>query len=137
MSAQIFFPRNHETEYNLKQASKHSMQLRSRPQRRNSLMNSPHIGVKSYPSEIYIGANDTVDARSPDSQVKNPFDEEAPYSPVIFAPNRRLESGATVHGGVTILSAKSLAIRQSAVHPVVHSYTSPIGKPGLLSLCRL
>lgn len=49
-----------------------------------------------------------------------------------FAPNRRLDSGAKIHGGVTIvgLTEGNLAhhnYQSSNVHPFVHNFTSPIG----------
>lgn len=137
---QIFFPRSIETEYNLKQASKSSMQLRQRaPPGVGRYPNSPQSPTKSYPSETHItsGTQDAMSALSSDvhgdidAPVKNPFDLESyPYTPpVTFAPNRRLDSGATVHGNVTVLDARGLASRaeRASVHPFVTNYTSPIG----------
>lgn len=133
---QIFFPRSIETEYNLKQASHHkgsSFNLRSRAHQPHSTLSptSPH-SVKSYPSEIHIGHDGMSD--EPDSTFKNPWDAE-PYTftaapPVTFAPNRRLDSGAMVEGGVKTSSGRDAATRDpeaGGVHPFVHNYTSPIG----------
>lgn len=50
----------------------------------------------------------------------------------MFAPNRRLDSGATIEGGVQVvgLTEGNLArhnFQSSNVHPFVHNFTSPIG----------
>ncbi|THG94922.1 hypothetical protein EW026_g6638 [Hermanssonia centrifuga] len=68
--------------------------------------------------------------------MKTALDIEA-YSPpppvAMFAPNRRLPSGATVQGGVAVIAGgltdQNLAqhdFNTTSVHPFVHNFTSPI-----------
>ena len=89
--------------------------------------------MKSYPSEIDIRQDALSDEQTePESTIKNPWDaDQYTYAapPVTFAPNRRLESGATIQGGVK-MTGRELAARDpegGGVHPYVYTYTSPIG----------
>lgn len=137
----IFFPRNIQTEYSLKQATQHSrsLQLRSRTggARKDSYAAaSPRSPTKSHASELHLGAVGTLqDAStgerdlSPESPLKSPFELGEYVPPVTFAPNRRLETGGMVQGSVNVLAPRPLAMRGDAEaggHPFAHHYTSPI-----------
>ncbi len=148
---QIFFPRSIESEYAVKQASlqKSSFYLRTvrshtrTAEHRNSYAAaSPTKSPVSYTSE-YNGGLNTLGKHYPDSMdspttMKTALDIEA-YSPpppvAMFAPNRRLPSGATVQGGVAVIAGgltdQNLAqhdFNTTSVHPFVHNFTSPIGE---------
>ena len=113
------------------------MQLRSRAaNRKDSFATSPRSPTKSYPA--LAGDGVSRDGHSPDSPdgKGDPFDVEGVYEytpPVVFVPNRRLESGATIHGGVSVAAAKNLAARESSMtNPFVAGYISPIGESQLV-----
>lgn len=123
----IFFPRSIEKEYNLKQSTQHksTFHLRSRVRRHDStsLAQPSPESIKSYTSEAHIDADGD---RGVDT--KNPFDVELDSyaaAPMTFAPNRRLESGAMVRGGV-MHSAARARDPEGQVHPFVQHYRSPI-----------
>ena len=96
---------------------------------------SPQSVIKSFPSELHLApGGDTASELfelSPDSPAKNPFEPEY-VPPVTFAPNRRLETGITVQGTVTVPAASRAFAKhgdddaESGVHPFVQNYTSPI-----------
>ncbi|GJE98175.1 hypothetical protein PsYK624_143970 [Phanerochaete sordida] len=133
----IFFPRNIQTEYSLKQASHHSrsLQLRSRTgaPRTDAYAPPPSPEHKFSAPELHAASElslSPASAKSPfDSELegaKSPYELE--YAPVAFAPNRRLDTGATVRGGVTVLAPRALAVRtdEEGAHPYARRYTSPI-----------
>ena len=143
---QIFFPRSAETEYAVKQASqqktldsRHLSQAESQAQRsqivtQQSINKSPISYTSEYP---YPSAHDYTDnerlTETPAPVILNHRFDIADYTPsATFSPNRRLASGATIQGNVTVMSlnAQNLARLggRSSVNPLVSNFTSPIGE---------
>lgn len=80
----------------------------------------------SYDSERFAGAD------SPTLPNKTALDVETNVPPRTFSPNRRLASGGTVHGTVTVMGLTSEHLarhdrRMASLNPLVSGFTSPIG----------
>lgn len=82
-----------------------------------------------------------MSANTSSSSFQESLDAEAGGSKAVvtFAPNRRLSTGGTVEGHVTVLNSTELdLIRQNSrpanVHPFINNFTSPIGMSSFFSL---
>jgi len=121
----IFFPRSAEGEYatKLAKASMKQSQLRSR---RNVELSEVRSMGRDGPTRTWTD-DDLERATTP---IKVDYDEESTPPSAIFAPNRRLSSGAVARGAVHVsgLTAGNLQRHdaQMAKNPYVHYYTSPI-----------
>ncbi|EKM53715.1 uncharacterized protein PHACADRAFT_260202 [Phanerochaete carnosa HHB-10118-sp] len=131
----IFFPRNIYNEYSLKQASlqSRSLHLRSRAGA------APHMDSYASPRSV-LHIDDTDAHERARSELSFSLSLESPLKasselrdyvpPVMFAPNRRLETGVTVQGMVAAMTPSALAMRhddlEAGVHPFAQHYTSPI-----------
>ncbi|KZT69663.1 hypothetical protein DAEQUDRAFT_247780 [Daedalea quercina L-15889] len=130
----VFFPRSVTTEVKAKEATrekplKHNASYRSSVRSDSDSYfgpTTPPPAVKSMAVELarepsFIKASTLAD---PEAQLK-----PVPFQ--TFAPNRRLDSGQTVEGGVRAVSLTegNLArhnYQSTNVHPFVHNFTSPI-----------
>ncbi|KAJ3554309.1 hypothetical protein NM688_g3178 [Phlebia brevispora] len=142
----IFFPRSAESEYAVKQASLQKTQNSHHANRRQSqfqrsqiltdrsLAKSPVSYNSDFQHPSLRGYEDLERAADMGSPVLNKptLDIDEYTAPTTsFSPNRRLESGATLQGNVTVISltAQNLA-RHNAhmphVNPLVSRFTSPI-----------
>lgn len=134
----VFFPRSVTTEIKVKEAT------REKSLRRTSFRTSMRSDNDSYfapttPPAAAKGMGGAVElAREPSfikaSTLADPEAQLKPVSFQTFAPNRRLDSGQTVEGGVRVvgLTEGNLArhnFQSTNVHPFVHNFTSPIGEP--------
>ena len=143
---QIFFPRSAENEYAVKQASlqrnsRHTRTMQSQGLRTEHTMQSPTgRSPTAYTSDFpppsileHDGDERYVVTTSPTSIDKQPLDIEGYVPPVTtyFSPNRRLPSGATLQGAVSVMTAQNLA-RHNNVNPLITNFRSPIG---VLSSC--
>ncbi|KAH9920963.1 uncharacterized protein B0H18DRAFT_1023005 [Fomitopsis serialis] len=135
MTLVVFFPRSVTTEVKAKEATRekslhHNASFRSSMRSEKDSYYTPTTPppvVKGLSLELlrepnFIKASTLAD---PEAQLK-----PVPFQ--AFAPNRRLDSGATVEGGVRImdLSEGNIArhnFQSTNVHPFVHNFTSPIG----------
>lgn len=115
---------------------------REKSLRRTSFRTSVRSDNESYlgpttPSPVALSPGGAVNLTRGQSFIKASTlaDPEAQLKPVAFqafAPNRRLDSGHTVEGGVRVvdLTENNLArhnFQSTNVHPFVHNFTSPIG----------
>ncbi|KAI0731547.1 hypothetical protein C8Q72DRAFT_233727 [Fomitopsis betulina] len=131
----VFFPRSVSTEIKFKEAT------REKSLRRTSFRTSVRSDNESYlgpttPSPVALSPGGAVNLTRGQSFIKASTlaDPEAQLKPVAFqafAPNRRLDSGHTVEGGVRVvdLTENNLArhnFQSTNVHPFVHNFTSPI-----------
>ncbi|EPT00440.1 hypothetical protein FOMPIDRAFT_1023814 [Fomitopsis schrenkii] len=131
----VFFPRSVTTEIKAKEASREKslrrMSYRTSVRSDNDSCFSPTmppVAVKSTGGALDL-------AREPSfikaSTLADPEAQLKPVSFQAFAPNRRLDSGHTVEGGVRVvgLTEGNLArhnFQSRNVHPFVHNFTSPI-----------
>ncbi|CCM03943.1 uncharacterized protein FIBRA_06096 [Fibroporia radiculosa] len=145
----IFFPRSVQSEVQARNASREkSQQMRTFQSTQHSEYNSSYSPRSLSPQKSsappyssHPGGENLVISIEDSAMIKAPV--LAPGDPVTgshpaattfktFAPNRRLDSGAKIHGGVKIvgLTEGNLAHhnhQSSNVHPFVHNFTSPIG----------
>ncbi|KAI0941563.1 hypothetical protein AcW1_003425 [Taiwanofungus camphoratus] len=141
----IFFPRSRQGEAQARYASREkSHQLRTFRSTQHSEHSSyfrpmsPGVAKGSVPLCTPIDFNEGVSVvrQEPPGLKSSPLDPENSPAPetykTTFSPNRRLDSGTTVVGGMVIsgLTEGNLAqhnFQTSNVHPLVHNFTSPIG----------
>lgn len=144
---QIFFPRSIETEVRARNASRDKSHLHTFPSERDSYgapPPEPKGGAPPYTATVSLTKLAPYGDAPSEEDKARPLDIEAPGVPPLtatamtttakkmFAPNRRLDSGATVEGRVQTvgLTEHNLArhnFQSSSVHPFVHNFTSPIG----------
>ncbi|CAL1711416.1 unnamed protein product [Somion occarium] len=137
----IFFPRSIQGEIEAKQASR---QAKSQREFRISRPSDP-IDSTTPQSPVMKDVTSLSDYRGqealsmsrlsaePPSPSKAALDPEASLTGTVmtFAPNRRLSTGGTVEGGVTVVNLTEQNLfrhnyRSGSVHPFVHNFTSPI-----------
>lgn len=143
MCSQIFFPRSIRGEIEAKQAAR---QARSRgnynighPEHLESIqrVDSRASETKDVSSLNHYQGKE-LDMRRYSSETSTSYqgsiDPETGLSKAVvaFAPNRRLSTGATVEGHVTVVNLTDQnLLRQNSqpanVHPFINNFTSPIG----------
>ncbi|KAH9834170.1 uncharacterized protein C8Q71DRAFT_164143 [Rhodofomes roseus] len=132
----VFFPRSVTTEVKAKEITREKS-LQHNASFRSSLRSEKdsYFGPTSPPPVVKgMCAELTRDSEPSFIKASTLADPEAQLKPVAFetfAPNRRLDSGATVEGGVRVigLTEGNLArhnFQSTNVHPFVHNFTSPI-----------
>ncbi|OSX61804.1 hypothetical protein POSPLADRAFT_1047061 [Postia placenta MAD-698-R-SB12] len=137
----IFFPRSIETEVRARNASRDKSHLHTFPSERDSCgapPPEPKGSAPPYTATVSLTKLAPYGDAPEEEDKARPLDIEAPGVPPLtatakkmFAPNRRLDSGATVEGRVQTvgLTEHNLArhnFQSSSVHPFVHNFTSPI-----------
>ncbi|KAI0079234.1 hypothetical protein K474DRAFT_1736289 [Panus rudis PR-1116 ss-1] len=120
----IFFPRSIQTEIEVKQASR---QLRSQPLQRPFDTGFFNDTPQQEAHSMY-----GLRMGSPTSAKADPESADATKTVVTFAPNRRLSTGDTVEGAITVVnlqedSTPRQGYRSGSIHPFIHNFTSPIG----------
>lgn len=141
---QIFFPRSIQTEIEVKQASR---QLRSQPLQRPFVMSqnsadmvTTNPGSPMSKDGLFLNDAPQQEAHSmyglrlesQSSAKADPESDENARTVVTFAPNRRLSTGGTVEGAITVVNLPEDNVprsgyRSGTIHPFIHNFTSPIG----------
>ncbi|KZT05431.1 uncharacterized protein LAESUDRAFT_230296 [Laetiporus sulphureus 93-53] len=147
----IFFPRSIHNEVYARNASRdksqqlHTIQTFDQSERSSYFTpTSPGHDKSAPPHTFHVASGKYTSARNatlvsdsdPAFIKASALDPEADVGPPettfkTFAPNRRLDSGATIEGGVRVvgITERNLARHNwatSNVHPFVHNFTSPI-----------
>jgi len=134
MTLVVFFPRSVSTEIKAKEATREKSLHHNASFRSSLRSDKDSYYTPTTPPAAAKGMSFELPREAGFIKASTLADPEAQLKPVpfhAFAPNRRLDSGATVEGGVRVMGLTEGNVarhnyQSTNVHPFVHNFTSPI-----------